>query len=212
MERINGQTVKLVVVVLLMVIPLHKLRAQIDKELKANYVSTWSKLIPTHIKLQYAGDMGTLSLGPGWDYGKRKQWETNTYLGFINESGASPTHITFTLKQTYKPFKIGIGEHFSIEPITAGVYMNKIFGQYFWQKWPDRYPKNYYFWALNTRFNVFVGQTYTVKFKKYLLGDSLTLFYEFNTNDLYIISAINNRYLGLLDIINLSFGAKFTFL
>lgn len=186
--------------------------AQIDLGLKQNYISTWNGLIPTHVKLQYAGDMGTLSAGPGWDYGKRRQWETNVFLGFINESGASPTHITFTIKQAYKPFHVQLGDRINIEPITAGIYMNKIFGQYFWERLPDRYPKNYYFWALNTRFNVFVGQNVDFKFLTYLKGDSISLFYEFNTNDLYIISAVNSRYIGLMDIINLSFGAKFTFL
>jgi len=105
-----------------------------------------------------------------------------------------------------------LGEKFDLEPLTAGFYINKVFGQYFWQRLPDRYPKGYYFWALNTRFNVFLGEAITFRFSKYLSGDTLSLFYEFNTNDLYIISAINNDYLNIMDIINLSFGVKFTFL
>ncbi|WP_320053385.1 hypothetical protein [uncultured Acetobacteroides sp.] len=185
---------------------------QIDKDLKQEYVSAWSKLIPTHLKLQYAGDMGTLSAGPGWDYGSHRTWETNLFVGFLRSTSQSPTHLTVTLKQAYKPFHLSLGQRCSIEPITGGIYMTKLFGQYFWEKLPDRYPNGYYFWALNTRFNVFLGQSVTYRFSKYLDGDSFSLFYEFNTNDLYIISAVKNRYLGLRDIINLSFGAKFTFL
>lgn len=187
-------------------------RGQIDKDLKQSYVSAWSKLIPTQLKIQYAGDMGFLSLGPGWDLGKKHRWEINTFVGFIRETNVSPTHITFTLKQTYKPFRVSLGEKFELEPLTAGFYITKVFGQYFWQRLPDRYPKGYYFWALNTRFNVFLGEAITFRFSKYLSGDTLSLFYEFNTNDLYIISAINNDYLNIMDIINLSFGVKFTFL
>ena len=187
-------------------------RGQIDKDFKQSYVSAWSKLIPTQLKIQYAGDMGFLSLGPGWDLGKKRRWEINTFVGFIRETNVSPTHITFTLKQTYKPFRVSLGEKFELEPLTAGFYINKVFGQYFWQRLPDRYPKGYYFWALNTRFNVFLGEAITFRFSKYLSGDTLSLFYEFNTNDLYIISAINNDYLNIMDIINLSFGVKFTFL
>ena len=37
-------------------------------------------MIPTHTKLQYAGGMGLLSWGIGWDYGKRGQWETDLLL------------------------------------------------------------------------------------------------------------------------------------
>ena len=30
----------------------------------------WNSLIPTHNKIQYAGNMGMFSFGTGWDYGK----------------------------------------------------------------------------------------------------------------------------------------------
>ena len=30
----------------------------------------WERIIPTHSKIQYAGNMGLLSFGTGWDYGK----------------------------------------------------------------------------------------------------------------------------------------------
>ena len=43
----------------------------------------WERIIPTHSKIQYAGNMGLLSFGTGWDYGKRNQWETDLLLGFI---------------------------------------------------------------------------------------------------------------------------------
>lgn len=43
----------------------------------------WERIIPTHAKIQYAGNMGLLSFGTGWDYGKRNQWETDILLGFI---------------------------------------------------------------------------------------------------------------------------------
>ena len=38
---------------------------------------------PTHVKMQYAGGMGVLSTGVGWDYGKRRQWETDVLLGYL---------------------------------------------------------------------------------------------------------------------------------
>lgn len=186
--------------------------SQVDSLLKERYKLAWNRLIPTQVKWQYAGDMGTMSLGPGWDYGRHRQWETNFFIGYLSASGSSPLHITATLKQTYTPIKIGIGHNIDIHPITGGVYMCKVFGQYFWSKLPDRYPRNYYFWVLNTRFNVFLGQSVTFNSPRLLKGDSFSIFYELNTNDLYLISAAGNRYIGFKDIVNLSFGAKFTFL
>lgn len=43
----------------------------------------WERIIPTHAKIQYAGNMGLLSFGTGWDYGKRNQWETG-YIARIH--------------------------------------------------------------------------------------------------------------------------------
>ena len=47
----------------------------------------WNSLIPTHNKIQYAGNMGMFSFGTGWDYGKRDQWETDLFFGFIPPIG-----------------------------------------------------------------------------------------------------------------------------
>ena len=40
-------------------------------------------LIPTHTKSQFAGNMGLLSFGTGWDYGRRNQWETDVFFGVL---------------------------------------------------------------------------------------------------------------------------------
>lgn len=46
------------------------------------YISRWEKLIPRYTKLQFAGSMGMLSLGTGWNY-YRNHWETDVYLGIV---------------------------------------------------------------------------------------------------------------------------------
>ena len=45
------------------------------------YKKGWESLIPRYEKIQYAGSMGLISLGVGWDYGRKKQWETDLFLG-----------------------------------------------------------------------------------------------------------------------------------
>jgi hypothetical protein len=160
------------------------------------------------MKLQFAGSMGMFSAGPGWFYGKRDQWETDFYIGFIPRINDSEGHITTTLKQTYTPFRFQVNDRFTIEPITTGVYINKIFGEYFWSRLPERYPRNYYFWAVNTRFHVFLGQAFSYRLGEHLLGKNISFFYEFNTNDLYLISAFGNKTIGLGDIVGLSFGIR----
>jgi len=170
----------------------------------------WASLIPKQNKLQFAGSMGMLSGSVGWYYGKKNQWETDLFLGFIPKMNRQDGHVTITLKETYTPWRIKLNEDFSYEPLTTGLYINKIFGEYFWNNLPERYPEGYYFWAVNTRFNIFLGQAVTVKLNKSpLFGKELSFYYEFSTNDLYLISAIGNQSIRPWDIIGLSLGIRY---
>lgn len=108
------------------------------------YRRAWEALIPTHTKLQYAGGMGLLSWGIGWDYGKRGQWETDLLLGFIPRYSSKHFKMTMTLKQNYIPWSIWLGKDFSLEPLTTGIYFNTVFSDDFWTSEPERYPRGYY--------------------------------------------------------------------
>lgn len=184
--------------------------AQAEEEEKVErYAHQWNRLMPKQVKLQFAGSMGMFSLGTGWNYGLNSRWETDLFMGFIPRIDDVKGHITMTLKQTYTPFQLKLNDAISYEPLTAGAYINKIFGSYFWNRLPDKYPRNYYFWATNTRFNVFVGQAFTFKRGGSFTQSNWSFYYEVNTNDLYVISAIGNREIKLNDIVSLSFGLRY---
>ena len=157
--------------------------------------SHWERIIPTHSKIQYAGNMGLLSFGTGWDYGKHNQWETDILLGFIPKYSSKKAKVTMTLKQNYMPWSINIGKGFSTEPLTCGLYVNTVFGDQFWVNEPERYPKGYYGFSSKVRFHVFMGQrlTYDIDPQRRFLAKSVTFFYEISTCDLYVISAVNPR-------------------
>jgi hypothetical protein len=57
--------------------------------------------------------MGLLSLGTGWDYGKRNQWETDIFFGILPKYDSKRTKITMTLKQNYMPWSIALGKEFA---------------------------------------------------------------------------------------------------
>lgn len=174
------------------------------------YRRTWEKLIPTHTKIQFAGDMGLLSFGTGWDYGKKNQWETDVFLGFIPKYSSNDFKMTFTLKQNYMPWSIELGKGFSTEPLSCGIYFNTVMNDDFWAKEPDRYPKGYYGFSTKIRTHVFLGQrlTYDIAHDKRITAKSITLFYEISTCDLYVISAFGNSYLKPKDYLRLSLGLK----
>ncbi len=175
------------------------------------YRRRWAALIPTHSKLQFAGNMGLLSAGFGWDYGRRNQWETDLLFGFVPKYDSSRAKATFTLKQNYIPWSLQIKEsRFSAEPLTCGIYLNTVFGDEFWTSEPDRYPKGYYGFSSKVRIHAFLGQriTYDIDPKRRFTAKAITLFYELSTCDLYLISAVTNRYLRPRDYLSLSFGLK----
>ena len=174
------------------------------------YRSAWESLIPTHFKLQYAGGMGLLSAGIGWDYGKRAQWETDLLVGFIPRYSSEHFKMTMTLKQTYIPWSISLSKRYSLEPLECGVYFNTVFSDDFWTEEPDRYPKGYYGFSTRIRSHAFVGQRLKIEIpeKKRISSKSITLFYEISTCDLYVVSAIQNSYLKPDDYLRLSFGLK----
>lgn len=174
------------------------------------YREGWRRVIPTHVKLQYAGGMGFLSFGAGWDYGRRCQWETDLYLGFLPRSKADRFYVTTTAKQSYIPWSISCGNRFAVEPFYCGMYVNTIIGEKFWVKEPDRYPRKYYTFSTKVHTFLFVGQRLTLRtnLRTSSLLKGVTLYYELSTCDLYLISAVTNRKLDGWDIVGLSFGAK----
>lgn len=174
------------------------------------YRKHWEALIPTHTKIQFAGNMGLISLGTGWDYGKHNQWETDLFFGVLPKYESQRTKFTFTLKQNYMPWSLDMWKRFSVEPLSCGMYLNTVFGEEFWVREPDRYPKGYYGFSSKVRIHVFLGQriTYDIDPKRRFTAKAITFFYELSTCDLYLISAFTNKYLKPKDYLSLSFGIK----
>lgn len=170
----------------------------------------WRRLIPTHAKLQYAGGMGLMSAGMGWDYGVDNQWETDVLVGFLPKNYLDRFHMTFTLRQNYIPWSIDYSSRFAVEPLACGVYANIITGDNFWIKEPGHYPgdRSYYKFSSRLRLHLCAGQR--VKLTSRILPSlqALWLYYEFSINDLMLISKFNNRTLKLSDVVYFSIGVK----
>lgn len=175
------------------------------------YRRLWNFLIPTQFITQYAGNMGVVSAGVGWDYGCHRQFETNLLFGYLPKFRSRGSKMTMTLKQNFVPWRLPVGNDFNFEPLSFGLYVNTVFGSEFWEKQPKRYPDKYYpFLSTKIRINVFVGERFTVvvpqnrrKFIK-----SLTAFYEVSTCDLYLRAMVQDHNVSLWDIVGLSIGMK----
>lgn len=175
---------------------------------KQRYLRRAEKLIPNQAVVQYAGCIGFLSAGIGWHYGRRDRWESEVLLGFVPRYESDCAKATLTVKERFVPWRLPMGRWWSVEPLTAGIYLNTIFGEDFWAHEPSRYPKSYYGFATKIRAGVFLGQRfrYHIPLRKRWMHKSIAFYYELGTSDLYIISAIPNKNVRLGDILSLSFG------
>jgi len=176
------------------------------------YRKQWAALIPTQFVVQNAGNMGALSAGIGWDYGRRKQWETHLLFGFIPRHQTSRAKMTMTVKENFIPWSMNLKRGWSIEPLSASLYMNTVFGHEFWKSQPHRYPDSYYdFMSTKFRLNIALGQriTWQIPDEKRKGSKSITFFYEVSSCDLYIRTKFIDHSIPLKDVIGLSLGIKF---
>lgn len=172
------------------------------------YTNGWNKIIPRYSKIQFAGSMGLLSIGTGWNY-YRNHWETDLLFGIIPRNVDNNAKITLTLKQNYYPWDIHLSDKLSFAPLTCGVYINILFDREFWRSQPNKYPEKYYWFSTRFRFHIFLGERFTLDLnKEKSYHKSISFFYELSTCDLYLINKFGNKVLKPKDFLSLSFGIK----
>ena len=170
----------------------------------------WHRLVPSQLVVQNAGNMGLVSAGIGWNYGRNKQWETHLLMGFVPKYESQSAKPTITVKENFIPWRLRVDDNVVLEPLSCGLYVNTVVGSRFWSHLPSRYPNNYYWFSTRFRINVFMGERLTWHFStgKNKLSRAITAFYECSTCDLYLFDYFGNRNIKLRDIIGLSVGVK----
>lgn len=175
------------------------------------YRKHWEALVPTQLMVQTCGNMGLFSIGIGWDYGKRRQWETDLLLGIIPKYDSDNAKVTLTLKENYIPWSINLKKGWAFEPLECGLYLNTVFGHDFWTKQPTKYESGYYPFSTRIRPNLFLGERIYKEIpknkRKFIKG--FTFYYELSTNDIYIMRLYHDGGKAeFWDIFGLSFGLK----
>ena len=181
----------------------------------------WASLIPNQFVIQNAGNMGVLSVGTGWGYG-HGHWETHLLFGYIPKRQSTRGKLTMTLKENYIPWNLLLSapqnesddflkRGWTLNPLTASIYVNTVYGHEFWKSQPGRYPAKYYeFMSTKFRLNVAFGQriTWEIPRNRRKYAKSISLFYEVSSCDLYIRAKFQDSSIPLKDIIGLSLGVK----
>lgn len=187
-------------------------RAERFDRRRERYVRGWARLIPQYEVVQFAGSIGAVSLGVGWDYGRREQWETEFLLGYIPPASGERGKVTATLRENVVPWRLAVGERWRVSPLSVGLGMNTVISDEFWFEEPEKYPRPYYKFSTRLRFMLSVGQRVAFHPDRDQPFRRVELYYELSTCDLYVISAFTNRYLKAGDILSLSVGLKLHFL
>lgn len=178
---------------------------------RAKRIEGWARLIPNQGTLQYAGSIGVMSIGLGWNYGRGKHWETDLMIGFVPRYHSEGIHTTFTVKERYVPWHCRISHRWAIDPLTAGIFFSTISGDDFWRNQPDRYPKNYYGFPTKLRSHVCIGQRvrFNIPRRHRIIHQAISAYYELSTCDLYIVSKAINRHYPWSETLSLAFGLCF---
>ena len=170
-----------------------------------------NKALPDHIKLQYAGSIGFLSLGAGYETGNKK-FEFDLYYGYVPESVGGVEIHTLTGKTTFLPFKESTNKTVTINPLTLGAYVAYTFGDQYFLFAPEKYPLSYYDYPTALHVGGFIGGRITKHAKKKQLFSRIGLYYEIGTTDKEFISYYHNREaLKFTDILNIGIGIKGSF-
>ena len=173
----------------------------------------WHKLMPDMSVMQFAGNIGMISAGVGWEYGKSRQWETHALIGFLPSRYKSRSYWTLTMSQKYNPWEVTLNRCFSAKPLTVSLSVNSIMHSDFWMSEPDRYPKGYYGFASRMRFVLGLGQRLNFKIpeSRRWMSREFSVYYEITTCDLYIRQKFLNSSIPFKDLIGLGLGAIFKF-
>lgn len=198
----------------------------------------WMSLIPSLGRIQYAGNIGWISIGFGWDYGRNEQWETLIQLGYLPKFKSDANDLTFTLRENYIPWSIGLGRRSwaqphnatgtlshaplnwnrravaSFEPLVFTMALNTIFDDEFWIHEPNKYNGgDYYRFSSKIRIHLGIGSrlSFNIPKEKRRRFDRVSLYYDLSTYDLAIITAVPNEKITLGDILCLGIGVQYKF-
>ncbi|MCA5005840.1 hypothetical protein [Sphingobacterium bovistauri] len=169
------------------------------------------RFVPSNYQVQYAGGIGVVSTGFGWDYGKNKRWATDVIVGYVPKYDSERMKLTFTLRQTYTPWAIKLNNNnLTYHPLRTGMFMSTTAGRQFWFSASDKYPSDYYTFSTKLRFNIFVGQDVEYKLpseKSYF--ERVRFYYDFHTSDFNFIARVQNSSLRDRNYIGIALGTKF---
>lgn len=156
-------------------------------------------IAPHHVKLQFAGSIGFLSVGTGYEFAKKKL-QADVYYGYVPKQIGGINIHSVSAKLTWLPVSLHKNDY-TFNLLTTGFLANYAFGK---QYDFSRESFSYYGFPTAAHFALFVGGGIT--------KNKFGLYYELGSTDRELVSfASNNKGLKFHDILNIGIGARYRF-
>lgn len=174
----------------------------LEKNSKAWYV-------PDYTKIQFAGNIGFVSLGVGYQLFHKVLYSELLY-GYVPKSVSKADRIhLLTIKNTFPIYRKKLSETLTITPI-AGFTTSYEIGTNSFTSLPSVYPDGYY--VPNAfHFTLFGGGLIHKDFKKKNIFSGADLYVELGTVETYLWYTITSSEVKVNDVFSASFGFNFYF-
>ena len=139
-------------------------------------------ITPEHLKLQFAGAIGFVSFGAGYESVNEK-FQTDVMYGYVPQSLGGVRIHSLTGKVTWLPLKKEFNS-WKWNYLTGGLHINYAIGAQYHTLWPDKYPNGYYNYPSALTSSIFAGGQ--------LHHKRSAFYYEAGITDRQVISLIRN--------------------
>jgi len=166
-------------------------------------------LTPHNISIQYAGNIGVLSPGFGYDYLKHFKFE---FFGtFIPEHFAGTNMVIIAVKNLYTPIQIPLSPGYEIKPLSLGLLISHTFGRDFFTTTRNLpYNYRYYSYSSSTR----IAFLYQLSINHHLQSDrakvikGMSFYVEMGLHDLELPLLFQNKELSVYDAFTAGLGVR----
>lgn len=172
-------------------------------------------LIPDEVIVQHAGSIGYFSAGAGYRLFKNRRGNLDLDFGYVPQNKGGSLFIV-SPKFAYRAVEVRLKKNIKFYPLNPGLFASYTFGKdlsFWWDK--KQYPKGYYWWSEALRLHVSLSSEISIASGKFLEKcgiKSLSFYSELNTNELYLLSYLeNDSGLSLTDIVKLGLGLRLAF-
>jgi hypothetical protein len=174
-----------------------------------NLVKDKSWYVPDYVKVQFAGNIGLVAVGAGYQLFNKVLY-TELLYGFVPESVSKSDEIhLITIKNTFPVFRKELGKNFTISPI-AGFATTYEIGTNSFTTLPSIYPEGYY--VPNAfHFTLFGGAMVHKDFKDSKMIKGADFYFEVGTVETYLWYVITSKEVSTSDVFSTSIGINFYF-